>query len=224
MLTLTYDDDHLPEHGSLQWEDVQKFIRRQRDAGVAFKYFGASEYGDQTNRPHYHLCIFGQDWTDEHQIITRNDPFEWTNVKLEREWGLGRIRLSPLNFSTAAYAASYVQKKLGNTKPWVLLDKETGEIIQLEQPRAYRSQELGKAWFKQYKQQVIDHDHVIINSIRQKPPKRYDEWLREIDLATADKIKQERRKIALQNKKTPEQMRTRARNAHARAGRKTKSL
>lgn len=68
-VTLTYSDNNLPRNyfnrGVVSVSDVQKFIKRLRflllkHYNQNFKYFGCSEYGPNTGRPHYHLMfMFG---------------------------------------------------------------------------------------------------------------------------------------------------------------------
>lgn len=57
-VTLTYDDDHVPE--KVQKEDVQKFLKRFRKSIHPFRirYFAVAEYGERHGRPHYHILIF----------------------------------------------------------------------------------------------------------------------------------------------------------------------
>lgn len=57
-ITLTYDDDHVPER--VNKEDVQKFLKRFRKSIHPFRvrYFAVSEYGEKHGRPHYHLLLF----------------------------------------------------------------------------------------------------------------------------------------------------------------------
>lgn len=72
MLTLTYDDKNLPHLGkrsTLQFSDVQKFLKRLRKRQYTIckknglenpkiAYHGCGEYGTKyTKRPHYHLLI-----------------------------------------------------------------------------------------------------------------------------------------------------------------------
>lgn len=137
-------------------------------------------------------------------------------------WGHGNVAVGDLNFATARYTAQYICKKLRSKQKYVRLDKETGELIALEQPRAFMSKNLGKNWWSQWHQQTIDHDHVIIGGQPMKPPKAYDRWLGEVSKETIEKIKEERRKNAIA--KTEEENRARAKNAHARAKNKTKSI
>lgn len=63
-ITLTYDDEHLPDNAELSMRDVQLYMKRLRKRlskeGTRIRYFCAGEYGENgTKRPHYHLIIFG---------------------------------------------------------------------------------------------------------------------------------------------------------------------
>ncbi|ACZ33198.1 conserved hypothetical protein [Chlamydia pneumoniae LPCoLN] len=62
-LTLTYDDKHLPQYGSLVKLHLQLFLKRLRDriSPHKIRYFGCGEYGTKLQRPHYHLLIFNYD-------------------------------------------------------------------------------------------------------------------------------------------------------------------
>lgn len=60
-VTLTYAPEKLPENGSLVPEHVQSWLKRLR-ARVApskFRFFLVGEYGDESERPHYHAALFG---------------------------------------------------------------------------------------------------------------------------------------------------------------------
>ena len=85
-LTLTYDEKHLPEGGTLVPRDAQLFIKRLRNNFWDFhtrcrlpvpklRYYLVGEYGDNTWRPHYHLALFGAS-------IAHTDI-------INRSWGLG---------------------------------------------------------------------------------------------------------------------------------------
>lgn len=108
-VTLTYDDEHLPtrytsDFGSvvtLDPEDVRLWRMRFRTAlGRPFRYYTVGEYGDQTQRPHYHAAIFGN--------------FSGVDLPhlIEKTWGKGFIDVSPLIQERAQYLAGYVTKKM----------------------------------------------------------------------------------------------------------------
>lgn len=63
-LTLTYENDKIPVTPfgeiTLDYRDIQLFIKklRKRQPETKIRYFCAGEYGEKTERPHYHIIIF----------------------------------------------------------------------------------------------------------------------------------------------------------------------
>lgn len=221
-ITATYNDAHIPPHGSLDYSHLVNFWKRLRKNIGPMRYYAVGEYGDQTLRPHYHACIFGHAFT-QNRIIVQEDPYLlWESQELTELWGLGRVRVGALTFETARYTASYVTKKLKSKQQYVRTDEETGELIPLVQPRAFMSRNLGREWWLKYGHQLKDHDQVVINGKPQKPPRAYDKWLKDIDETKMEEIKQNRKEQATQS--TPAQNRARARNAHAHARRKKRTV
>lgn len=100
-LTLTYSDDHLPTRGTLVKRDVQLFIKRVRKdlIGRVIRYYAVGEYGEKTNRPHYHAIMFGLSY-DDSELIREN-------------WELGFIKVGYVTYQSCRYVAEYCQKKLG---------------------------------------------------------------------------------------------------------------
>lgn len=223
-ITLTYNDEHLPENSSLEYRHLQLFWKRLRKEIGPFRYYAAGEYGDEENRPHYHACIFGKAWVEGREILRRTPSMLWTHPQLERAWGMGNVSIGALTFESAQYTAAYVTKKLNNKRKYVRVDEETGELVELTQPRAFMSLRpaIGKAWVERWGDDVYTHDHVVINGRPQKPPRYYDRWLKERSEIAEGMIKQQREAKA--TKLTPEQNRARARNAHARVKQKAKTL
>ena len=59
-VTLTYNEDNLPEKGNLVPKHLKDWQKRLRyHANIDLRFFSVGEYGDQTKRPHYHAAIFG---------------------------------------------------------------------------------------------------------------------------------------------------------------------
>lgn len=96
-VTLTYNNENLPEGGTLVPRDLQLFLKRLRKHETV-RYFGVGEYGDRTWRPHYHLALFGVG-PDRENIIRAS-------------WGGGFVHVGELTFESAQYIAGYVAKKL----------------------------------------------------------------------------------------------------------------
>lgn len=227
-ITLTYNDQNIPEHNSLHYEDIHKFWKRERQRlwrqhTIKIRHYTVGEYGDNTYRPHYHACVFGYGYL-KNRIIIRETPLLWTTLELEKAWGLGNVSVGALDYTTASYTASYITKKLRSKQQYVRVDEKTGELIKLEQPRAFMSDNLGKTWWDKYGKYLETNDQIVINGMKQKPPKAYDKWLGKKDEKKLEKIKIERRKKAIENKQTPEQNRARAEIARARGKTRKKSI
>ena len=136
-ITLTYDDDHYPPFGSLMKIDLRLFFKRLRkDSGViGIKYYACGEYGEESDRPHYHAILFGL--SDDYFDLYRPNPLSSIEASkaLERLWPYGINSVDDFNYQTAAYTARYVQKKLYGddvtnyglrTPPFQLCSKKLG--------------------------------------------------------------------------------------------------
>lgn len=114
-LTLTYDDDHLPSGGSLVPKDTQDFLKRLRSKLPikTLRYYLVGEYGDQTQRPHYHAALFGLGCKNKIQRPETGLRCYCDACELVRSsWQNGNITLDELNETTAAYVGGYVLKKM----------------------------------------------------------------------------------------------------------------
>jgi len=223
-ITLTYADEHLPQYNSLNYEDLQRFWKRLRHHLGALRYYAVGEYGDKTLRPHYHACVFGHAFIASRTILRESPHLLWTSPLLEEAWGLGHVSVGALTYESARYTASYINKKLRSKQQYVRVDEKTGELIALEQPRAYMSLNpaIGLNWLTQFGDQVYQGDYVVINGRRQKPPKYYDRWLEKRSKIALKMIKETRAEKA--EKQKPQDARARAEIARARAKRKPKSV
>lgn len=222
-ITLTYDDAHTPEHNSLRYDDLRQFWKRLRRRVGKLSYYAVGEYGGTTNRPHYHACIFGHAFAEDREVIRDKPTLLWTSPMLSEAWGMGYVSVGALTWQTAQYTAAYVTKKLNGKQKYVRVDEATGQLIPLEQPKAYMSLKpaIGARWVAEHGHRVYEHDHVVINGRPQKPPKFYDRWLEKRSPIAIQMTKERRSEEAV--KLEPERARARARNAHARTktGRQT---
>lgn len=116
-LTLTYNDDNLPDDKSLNPKHVQDFLKRlrRRIEPKKIRYFAVGEYGETTHRPHYHLVLFGHP-TCEKGVTdrTRTGAIRCCDVcnSLQSDWPMGNIYNGCLETASAAYVSGYVTKKL----------------------------------------------------------------------------------------------------------------
>jgi len=98
--TLTYNADHMPENGTLVPRDFELFMKRLRKVlpPGSLRFFGVGEYGDKSQRPHYHAALFG---IGPH-----------LSGIVEKAWGKGHVMLGDLTPASARYIAGYVTKKM----------------------------------------------------------------------------------------------------------------
>lgn len=186
-ITLTYDEANLPEDRGLDVEEWKRFAKRMRKNLGPFRYLHCGEYGDENLRPHYHACIFGQDFSeDREKWKVRKGHQTWTSPTLEKLWPYGFSEIGSLTYDSAAYVARYVVKKATGKKGEEAVervDAETGEVwtVNPEYATMSRNKGLGETWFQKYWRDVYPDDFVIANGKKARPPKYYDKQLEKLD-------------------------------------------
>jgi hypothetical protein len=121
-LTLTYNDENLPENQSLGKRDLQLFLKRLRKAlhPTKIRYYACGEYGSHTYRPHYHLIIFGLYCTrpvlypypfdSPYSFDKRFSLFAQHSKAVENAWGKGFCHFGSVNSKSISYVVKYVIK------------------------------------------------------------------------------------------------------------------
>jgi hypothetical protein len=188
-ITLTYDDEHLPNGGSLHYPDFQKFIKRLRKKFPKsdIRYYMAGEYGTTFGRPHFHACIFGFDFDDKKLWKrTASNSLLYRSKDLEALWSFGYTSVGDVTFESAAYVARYIMKKVtgdeANTH-YSYCDLSTGELLKLtpEFNRMSLKPGIGANWLEKYHADVYPHDYVEIRGQICTPPKYYDKLIQKND-------------------------------------------
>lgn len=196
-LTLTYATDKLPQNRSLRVEHFQLFMKRLREylARVEnverIKYFACGEYGDKTDRPHYHAVVFG--WKPGDMVEVPNNPgTEYTlyDSKIVADlWTHGRVRIGTLTARSAAYVARYtIKKQYGEAAQKEYADK--GRVA----PFLLCSQGIGRGYFAKWRCDIYPSDFVVDGEDFQKHsvPRFYDKLLEECDKAAYEAVKRTR--------------------------------
>lgn len=125
-LTLTYSDLSLPvvrcianglDRGDLRPKHLQDWLKRFRKeiAPSKIRYYAVGEYGDETQRPHYHVAVFNYPSCGLKETLYTRDGFVrcCEQCKLVHStWGHGRIANGALEIGSAQYVAGYVTKKM----------------------------------------------------------------------------------------------------------------
>ena len=197
-LTLTYNKENLPEDNSLEKEAISKFIRALRrklerkygeENAPKIRYFACGEYGEQKNRPHYHVILFGYSFPDrELHTISNGNPL-YKSKLLEEVWKKGYCYIGEVTFESAAYVARYVMKKWKKDSREeetevnmanAVVDRETGEIYEItpEFVRMSRKPGIASEWLKKFEKDT-DKDFITVNGVVMSLPKYYDRLLEE---------------------------------------------
>lgn len=221
-LTLTYDDAHLPEDLSLDVSHWQKFAKRVRKAMGPFRFLHCGEYGDQGNRPHYHACIFGLDWSGDRTPwqTTKNGDALFVSQQLTDLWQQGFSTIGALTFDSAAYVAQYCMKKATGPLEKERYTRSNSHGTWKVKPNyasMSRRPGIGKSWFDKYVDEVYPDDYVVAKGQKFRPPKYYDDLLEAQDPVLMEEMRKKRlAKVASQTKEnTPERLRVKERYADA---------
>lgn len=122
--TLTYRDECLPKHEGIPVLDkkhLQDWLKRLRlrIEPVRIRFYAVGEYGDVTNRPHYHCIVFGLPTCARGRTLRRLPSKEplWSeccdNCRLFGDtWLHGNVDLGTVASDSAAYVAGYTLKHM----------------------------------------------------------------------------------------------------------------
>lgn len=185
-LTLTYDEDHLPENKSVSKREMQNFMKRFRKSVYPAKvrFYLSGEYGSQKNRPHYHLLIFG--------IGVNHPVFEnlrwdmkyqgfWCTCKAwkdEKGKSLGHCFIGSVSIASAQYVAKYVMKKRkgkGSKKYYQDLGVDPEFCLCSRRPG------IGMNYLKKMSKQLMHTDYISVEGKRFPLPRYFIQKLKEQD-------------------------------------------
>lgn len=118
-VTLTYDEESIPPNGTLVPKHAQDWLKRLRDRihPQKVRYFIVGEYGDETQRPHYHAALFNFEtcrYGSSQYSRSRRRCCDRCDL-LRATWVSGSSFAGTLEPHSAAYVAGYVTKKM--TRP-----------------------------------------------------------------------------------------------------------
>lgn len=185
-LTLTYNEESIKElidipHSietgkeeyKLNYEHVQQFMKRLRKTtSKELGFFATGEYGDRTNRPHWHILIFGWYPTDSRaQYKNHRGDQICTSEQLGRLWPHGNSNVGTVTFESAGYVARYAAKKLGTSQD----DQSPYKPISKKSQR----NAIGKKFLQRYYEDIFNHGYVVLdNGSRVGIPRYYEKWLK----------------------------------------------
>lgn len=196
-VTLTYDDDNVSDlqHSinydlyALEYDDMTKFIKRLRNKfrDCEIDYFYSGEYGDSTFRPHFHMILYGVDIPDLEfwKSNDNGDPIYISDI-FNSLWQKGFVTISKFSWRGAAYAASYVEKKLDGRR----LDEYTAVGLTPEKARMSRRPGIAYDYYQEHSLDIWKNNGLSVprdvNSSGKLGIPRYFRKLAEKDTGSAD--------------------------------------
>lgn len=111
---------------------IQDFLKKLRDNiykqyGITIRYFGCGEYGENNERPHYHILIFGFDFPDKKYLETSNKGFPiYVSDFLFNNWNYGLCTVQDVDHRVCMYTAKYVMKKIKSNDDIVIQEQYFG--------------------------------------------------------------------------------------------------
>ncbi len=201
-LTLTYDDDYLPEDKSLNVQTFQLFMKRLRKhAKTPLRFYHCGEYGSLKQRPHYHALIFGYDFPKK-QVWRKNikNPSLqlYRDENLEKLWPYGFSTIGQVSFQSASYCARYITKKITGQKAEKHYDGRKPEYCTMSKGDGKTTFGIGFEWYKEFGwTDCHANDRIDLNGHYARVPRYYDKLLKENkivgDIEKFNKIKAKRK-------------------------------
>jgi hypothetical protein len=166
-VTLTYNDETVPEYNSLRKADLQKFFKRLRknlsieNEDRKIKYFATGEYGDQTQRPHYHAILYNIGLSYYDQNLVR---LSWS---LNNE-PLGHVHFGLVEPKSIMYVAQYINKKFSGPL-------EYEEYISTNRENVFKlsSNGFGKSYAHNNSKNISERKYLTVNGVKVGIPRYY---------------------------------------------------
>lgn len=173
------------------------------------RFYMSGEYGERTQRPHYHAALFNYRFHDE-EIWKKSPAGEqmYTSQTLNKLWGNGTNNTTgKLTFQSAAYIARYIMKKVTGDKAQshyaARLDPETGEI-EMRRPefnQMSRMPGIGSGWLEKFRDDVYPEGVVVINGQQMPAPRYYDDKYKKQEPEMYEQLRRKRLAEAIKTSK-----------------------
>lgn len=210
-ITLTYNDDNLPlshyvdSNGeekishTLVKRDMQLFMKRlrKRYQPKEIRFFGCGEYGGKTHRPHYHLILFGVDFSEKRYVYEVRDGYiNYRSPILEELWPFGFSMICDVNWNTCAYVSRYcTKKKYGKQNIYYQTFNIEPEFNLMS-----RRPGIGAKYFEEHGEEVYINQEIFLQNnkggFKTRPPTYYDRLYDIEHPEEMEVIKKQRKEIA----------------------------
>lgn len=200
-ITLTYDDENVPQDYSLSLRHWQLFMKRLRKSQPQkLRFFACGEYGDQLGRPHYHAIVFNLTFPNKTLYSKKNNNPLYTSPQLTDLWPYGFSTFGSVTPDSAGYVARYSLKKINGDRAvdhYYRLSPIDGQMHHVRPEFAVMSRRpgLGFTWFEKFKSDIFPSGYLIKDGHRIGVPAYYKRKLEE-DQQTQLKRQNKRRALA----------------------------
>lgn len=193
-VTLTYKPEKVPvtlskRHVQLWLKRLRKaHAKKQRQAGIRpeavkpLRFFATGEYGETTNRPHYHAIVYSTSTSDA-PLIQKTWPNGWADVK-------------PADRAAIAYVAGYAAKKYGDSVQHTKgerIDPETGEVYNYQPPFLQMSRMPGLGATARKKHRNSWRSFAIMDDVKMSVPRYlHEHWKKTATPMEKDKLEDEK--------------------------------
>ena len=155
------------------------------------------EYGDSTDRPHYHAILFNYQFPDATFHTLRGNNRVYTSPLLSQIWTYGLHEIGSVTFQSAGYVARYILKKQ-NGAPGLDSYQSKNRIPPYTQMSLRPG--IGKKWYEKNKSDLFPHDFAVLPDGRQTSvPEYYRRLLKADDPELYEQLKIARIEKALAN-------------------------
>lgn len=195
-LTLTYRNEDLTltkDGATLVKRDLQLFmkrLRKERPSGLRFLACG--EYGETTNRPHYHVLLLNTSFPDMKYHKMSGQKMLYASAALDGLWSHGDCLIGNVEFESCAYVAGYVVKKVTGERAAAHYGAREPEFQTMS-----RRPGLGATYYDKYAPEMYKHDSVVVRGREVPIPRYYDTKYKLVDSAHLEVLKSERRRRAM---------------------------
>lgn len=201
-LTLTYREDELiwgNSRATLYPKHLQLFLKRlRRSIPSTLRFFGCGEYGELHQRPHYHLILYGHDFSKDRILYSgQGQSALYTSAQLDALWSHGECKIGSVTFQSVQYVARYILgKHLGKDRNYYEKQGIEPEFIRMSLKPG-----LGHDWYLRFHGDVFPLDYMVTNGVKCRVPRYFDKILERNNPFELERVKNARK---LKRENTPE--------------------
>lgn len=182
-----------------------------QSCGLPSAFTGAAEvcvcrvFVPGLGRPHYHGILFNCDLADKKLETVRHGENFYSSAVLEKAWGNGFTSVGDVTYESAGYVARYCMEKIvgdsadnefGRRARAMVLERYQGRrkefALMSRGGRRVGSHGIGAGWFAKFRDDVYPADFVLVDGVKRKPPRFYDNLLDKDSSALLERLKAER--------------------------------